>query len=412
MIVAAVEPSEVLPGAGAFIVMGLGAFLLPLVARRIRVQAAVLEIVFGLAIGPAALGVIGENSVEEGFLFILAELGLLLLLFLAGFEIDFRRLEREGPGPLLWGLGFYGASLVVLWFGLGFLPLAGTDQRTFLTLLLSAASVGIIVPALRATNRVATRQGQLVIVVGVLAEFLATLGVVGFGVVVQSGLGPRLLAIPGFAVVAGVVLVVMRRLAWWYPEKAGRLFAAHDPDELGIRASLALLFTFVGIALALGIEPILGAFLAGALFGYVFRDTGELETRLTGFAYGFFIPLFFISVGVRFPLDAFTDPQVVAVAVAVAGIAIAAKILPSPVLVWRRLPLRDALGTGVLLAGQLSVIIALAEFGVQLGVIDDGMAAGTILLVGVTAIGSPLLFRLLSPPLTEERTQVPQGWER
>ncbi len=214
---------------------------------------------------------------------------------------------------------------------------------------------------------------------------------------VENGVGIRLLGIPVFAVVVLVTLATMRRVAWWYPEYAERMFASHDPDEMGIRASLALLLVLVGISLGLGIDPILGAFFAGALFTYVFRNSGDLETRLSGFAYGFFIPIFFISVGIRFPLDVLEDPSVLAGAAALIGVAIVAKLLPAPVFLWRGLTMREAFAAGVLLAGQLSVVIALAEFGVQIGVIDDRLAAGAILLVGVTAIASPIVFRMVMP---------------
>jgi Kef-type K+ transport system membrane component KefB len=104
---AAETAAEVLPGAITFVVIGMGAFLLPLIARQIRVPAVVLEILYGLLIGPAALGIIGSETVAEGFLLVLAELGLLLLMFLAGFEIDFAKLEREGARPIVFGMIFY-----------------------------------------------------------------------------------------------------------------------------------------------------------------------------------------------------------------------------------------------------------------------------------------------------------------
>jgi Kef-type K+ transport system membrane component KefB len=135
------------------------------------------------------------------------------------------------------------------------------------------------------------------------------------------------------------------------------------------------------------------------VFTYVFRNTGELEERLSGFAYGFFIPIFFINVGIGFPLEALSDTSVLAKALALILIAILIKLGPSLLLVARGLSLREALASGVLLAGQLSVIIALAEFGVDLGVIDEGLEAGLILLVGVTAIFSPIVFRILAPPI-------------
>ncbi|MCL1598681.1 MAG: cation:proton antiporter, partial [Actinomycetia bacterium] len=387
--VIAVVTESVLPNATTFIVIGFAAFLLPLFARRIGLPAVVLEILFGLLIGPQVLGLIAAESTSEGFVLVLAELGLFLLMFLAGFEINFTSLEREGRGPIVVGVVGYGIVVVLAWVGFGYLDLATTNERVFLTLLVSAASVGIIVPALRATNRSSSRQGQITMVVGILAEFIAATGIIVFAVWVKSGWGIELLAVPLFALILLVSLWLMRRLAWWYPEKAERLFTSHDPDELGIRFSFALLFVFIGLSLALGMDPILGAFMAGAIFAFVFRDSGELEERLSGFAYGFLIPIFFISVGVRFPLDALADTAVLTAAVGIIVVAIGAKILPSPLLMLRGLTLKESLGTGVLLAGQLSVIIALAEVGVAIGVIDEGLAAGAVLLVGVTAILSP-----------------------
>lgn len=392
-------PEAILPDAVTFVVIGFAAFLLPLIARIVRVPAVVLEIIFGLVIGPQVLGLIGSATASEGFVLVLAEIGLFLLMFLAGFEIDFTSLEREGRGPILFGLGFFGVVVALAWLGLGFVDLSTTNERIYLTLLLSAASVGIIVPSLRATRRAATRQGQITIVIGILAEFLAATGIIVFSVWVDSGWGVELLAVPGFVLVVLVSLWLMRTLAWWYPERAERLFAGQDPDELGIRFSFALLFVFVGLSIALKMDPILGAFMAGAIFAFVFRNSGDLEERLSGFAYGFLIPIFFISVGIRFPLDALADTSVLVAAVSIIIVAVAAKIIPAPLLMMRGLSLTDSLGSGILLAGQLSVIIALAEVGVQIGIIGEGVAAGAVLLVGVTALLSPVLFKVLSPPL-------------
>ena len=402
----AVTAETVLPDAITFIVIGFAAFLLPLLARVIRVPAVVLEILFGLIIGPQILGLIGSETASEGFVLVLAEIGLFLLMFLAGFEIDFTSLEREGRGPILFGLGFFAIVVGLAWLGLGFVDLASTNERIYLTLLVSAASVGIIVPALRAANRTATLQGQITIVIGILSEFLAATGIIVFSVWFNSGWGIELLAVPVFVAILVVSLWLMRSLAWWYPERAERLFTGQDPDELGIRFSLALLFVFIGVSLALGMDPILGAFMAGAIFAFVFRNSGDLEQRLSGFAYGFLIPIFFISVGIRFPLDALADTSVLLVALSIIVVAISAKLIPAPLLMLRRLSLRESLGVGVLLAGQLSVIIALAEVGVQIGIISEGVSAGAVLLVGVTALLSPVVFKILSPPV---EAKAPSG---
>ena len=397
--------SEVLPGAAPIILIGLGAFTLPLIASRLKLPAVVLELVFGLLIGPVFLIVEAGSSGAE-FIGLLGELGLLLLMFLAGFEIDFDRLERQGAGPLITGSGLFGAFLLAAWFGFGLLDPESTNQQVFLTLLMSAASLGIVIPALRATGRSGTRQGQLTIVTAIIAEFGSATAIVFFGVVVASGGGWRLLSVPALFVVMAGVLGVLRRVAWWYPERFERLFAQDDPDEMGIRASLALLFIFVGLSLALGVEPILGAFLAGASFAFVFRNIEELETRLAGFSYGFFIPVFFINVGIGFPLSQLGEPGVLGRALTLIAIAIVIKVGPALLLALRGLSIRESLGAGVLLAGQLSVIIALAEFGVELGVLDEGLEAGAILLVGVTAILSPVIFRWISPSLEASESRA------
>ncbi len=388
-----VVAAEVLPDAEAFVLIGAAAFGLPLLAGRIGLPAIVLEIVFGAIVGPEVLGLIAAADQES--IALLAELGLLLLMFLAGFEVDFERIERQGVTQIAWGLGLYGLILAASWIGAGFLELESTSQRVFLTLLVSAASVGLVVPALRVTRQSATGLGQTVLITALLAEFLSLIGIVILGVWVEQGLGIGLASIPVLFAGMGLTLVIVRRAAWWYPERFRRLFSEDDPDEMGIRTSLALMFVFVGVSLALGIEAILGAFLAGALFAFVFRNTGTLEERLSGFAFGFFIPIFFINVGIGFPVSRLGEPAVLGTAIGLIAVAVIVKMLPALALLFRGFSLRETLGAGILLAGQLSVIIALADLGVDLDLLTSDLAAGAILLVAVTAVISPVAFRLL-----------------
>jgi hypothetical protein len=100
------------------------------------------DVISGMRDVDTVLGLIGSATTSEGFILVLAELGLFLLMFLAGFEIDFDALEREGKGPIVFGLGFFVLIVVISWFGLGLVGLETTYQQIFLTLLISAASVG------------------------------------------------------------------------------------------------------------------------------------------------------------------------------------------------------------------------------------------------------------------------------
>ncbi|HSM02268.1 MAG TPA: cation:proton antiporter [Acidimicrobiia bacterium] len=381
----------------SLIAIAAAAFLIPLVAGRIRVPAIVLEIVFGILVGP----VFGVIEAGEPLLDFLAEFGLFLLMFLAGFEIDFTRLERQGPAQLLTGLVLFGGFAVASYVGAGFLEHESIEQRLFLTFLMSAAALGLVVPALRDTRRSGTRTGQTILITAVFAEVLSLVGIVVLSVVVEKGVGLDLLSIPALLAAMLVVLIVLRRAAWWYPERFERLFRSDDPAEMGTRATLALLFVFVGLSTLLEIEAILGAFLAGAVFTFVFRDPGGLEEQLNGFAFGFFIPIFFINVGIAFPLDELEDPQILGQALALVAIAFVVKIVPSVLLVLRRFSGREAIAAGFILAGQLSVIIALADLGLDLGLLTTGLRAGAIMLVAVSAVVSPVMFRVLAPPIVE-----------
>lgn len=389
----------------SLILIATAAFVIPLVAGRIRLPAIVLEILFGILVGPV-LGIIEPGEELLGFL---AEFGLFLLMFLAGFEIDFGRIERQGKSQLAGAVVmfalFFGATFVAV----PLLDVSDFDQRLFLSFLLSAAALGLVVPALRAVGRVDSRLGQVILITAVFAEVLGLIGVVVVGALVENGPGRQLLAIPALIAVMAVVLLILRRAAWWYPERFERLFRADDPQELGIRASIALLFLFVGLSALLGVEAILGAFLAGALFTFVFRDRGVLQGHLSGFGYGFFIPVFFISVGIEFPLQELGSGEVLGNALALIGVAFAVKIAASLVLVFAGFRLREALGAGVLLAGQLSVIIALADLGLSMGLLSPGLRAGAIMLVGVSAVISPVVFRWLVPPIGRPSTEAPGG---
>ena len=245
---------------------------------------------------------------------LLARLGLFLLMFLAGFEIDFRALERQGRERLLMLVGVFALTLVAAhWFTVRL------GYNAFMTLVLATTSVGLVVPTLRNTRRTATRLGQYVLISAIMADFLTLVLVAILALVERHGVSLQLLQMPALFFAVIMVLRSPRLAVWWFPERFRRLFSTDDPEELGMRASLALMLAFVGLSIALDIEPILGAFLAGTVFALVFRSRGVLEHQLNGFSYGFLIPIFFINVGLRFEIAFLQDLDVLAKAFAVIG---------------------------------------------------------------------------------------------
>jgi len=381
-------------GSQTLILIAAAAFVIPLIGSRIRMPAVVLEILFGLAIGPLLM-IVGESPelIQQ-----LGEIGFLLLMFLSGFEIDVGAIERQGPRQVFWAAGVFATTLVTS-FIVG--RLLGFDDPVFVMLLLATTSVGIVVPTLRETGHGPSKLGQAILLTALLADLLTLTGVAIYALVKQQGIGLELLYVPTFFAIAAVSLLILKRAAWWYPERFERLFGEHDPAEMGIRASLALMLVFVGLAGAFGIEAILGAFLAGAVFAMVFRERGSLDQKLFGFSYGFLIPIFFINIGIEFNLGVMSEPGVWSNTARLVAASILVKVLASTVLFFRGFSVREVLASGFLLWPGLGLLIAVEEVGSELGIIDEGTSAGIILLAALTAALSPILFRIVAPRVAE-----------
>ena len=379
--------------ATTIILIACAAFMLPLIAGRLRLSAITLEIIFGILIGPHVLNLVQQTELLN----FLADFGFLLLMFLSGFEIDFSNLEKQGPKQIIYGTVAFAVTL-----GLSYWMAHALEYGAFVTFLLATTSVGLVVPTLRNTLRMSTRLGQFILIAALIADFLTMVGVTVFDLIYEHGLGWRILTVPVLFLVTALILVILKRIVWWRPEWFERLFSSNDPSELGIRASLALMFVTVGLSYALEVQPILGAFLAGTVFAFIFRHRGSLEQQLSGFSYGFLIPIFFINVGLGFELNVLLEPGVLLLSLELLGAAVVVKLLP-PFLVLRRLPFREVLASGVLLSARLSLVIAVATIGLELGLMGADLHSSVILLAVVTSTFAPTCFRLLAPPLSADR---------
>ncbi len=386
--------------ATSLILIAAAVFVLPLVAGNLRVPAVVLEIIFGILAGPQALDLIQGSEILDLF----AELGLFLLMFLAGFEIDFRKLSEQGITQIGTGLVIFALTLAV-----SYMITHRLGYGLFLTIVLATTSVGLVVPTLRNTRRSSTPLGQTILLSAIIADFLTLLGVAFLAVIHEHGVSWNLLKIPALFLAIVVVLRTLQLFVWWYPERFRRLFTGDDPEELGIRSCLALMLAFVGLSMALDVEPILGSFLAGTLFAVVFRNRGSLEHQLNGFSYGFLIPIFFINIGIRFELNILLEPRILVRALAVLLGAVLIKVIPSFFLLLRGFSLREVLAAGVLLSARLSLIIAVATLGVELGFLNSEDRAIVVVLAAVTATLAPTGFRLLAPalPPTNQQSGAP-----
>jgi Kef-type K+ transport system membrane component KefB len=374
----------------SMLVIALGAFAVPLVSGRFGVPAAVGEILFGVAVGPAVLGLL----VPSPFTAFLAEFGFAFLMFLAGLELDFTRIERQGARGVLRALAvavLVNVAALLLTLALGLPP--------FLFVAFGAVSVGILLVTLAETGRRRTAAGQALILAGSVGEFLTIVLLTGFAFYHRYGLGGRLVGEMAklllILVVAYLALVVLRTLIWWFPRRFARLVATHDPSEVGVRAGMAMMLVFVALASLMGIKSILGAFVAGALFSAVFREKGILETKLSSVGFGFFVPIFFISVGAGFALDAVARVSVLVTLALFAGLSVVAKAVGALPLALAPFGRRDGVGAALLLSTPLTLLVVIARIGSEARLISPTDAGALVLLAMVSSVAFPMVYRWL-----------------
>ena len=361
--------------AESLVIISLGAFILPLLAQRIKIPGIVLEIAYGITVGPI-LGIVETSEFISG----LAILGFLLLMFLSGFEIELDTFREKGVRTLALPMSIY-----LLTVATSFYLISNLGYPIFLALVLCTTSVDIVITILRSDDTIKTAYGQTLFMVALLADILTLLAATVYASFIRAGgLSISNLNVILYFVVVILILRIIRRVAWWNPQLFSRMFDGNDPDELGIRSSLALMLTLVGVSVIFDIEPILGAFLAGTIF----------ESSLKGFSYGFLIPIFFINIGLNYDISVFSNTQFFVDVGYLFLIAVAVKFLPSILLIFSKIKFRDIIAGGFLLSARFSLIIAMAEIGVHLDLISVELEQQIILLAVITATFSPILFRI------------------
>jgi Kef-type K+ transport system membrane component KefB len=376
----------------SLVIISLGAFLLPLIAQRISIPSIVLEIAYGILVGPV-LGIVKISEFISG----LAIFGFMLLMFLSGFEIELDTFREKGLKTLSIPLAIYIATVAT-----SFYLIITLDYPIFLALVLCTTSVDIVITVLRSDDTIKTNYGQSLFMSALIADIFTLIGVTVFASLQHSeGFSISNLNVILYFLIVILILRIIRRVAWWNPQIFSRMFDGNDPEEMGIRSSIALMLTLVGVAVLFDIEYILGAFLAGTLFAFTFPNRGSLENSLKGFSYGFLIPIFFINIGLNYDIEVFKNTEFYIQVLSLLGIALIVKIVPSLFLIFTKIKFRQLVAGGFLLAARFSLIIAMAEIGVELELISKALEQQIILLAVLTATISPIFYRIFSPKSTE-----------
>lgn len=363
-------------------------------APHLKVPAVVLEIVLGVVVGPSGLGWLEVDLAVQ----IVALLGLAMLLFLAGLEVDVRGL---GGGLLPLALGGFVLSLLIGWIAGLSLSLAGWVQDPLLlAVTVSATSLGLVVAVLKDAQVLDSPLGRTTIAASSVADFAAVLLLSLLFSADGKGTGSQLALFVLFAGIVGVVCLATAATA--RNMKVGRVLVELQDStaEIRVRAAMVLLIAFAVVAERLGLESILGAFLAGAAVAALDKDPKthpQFRVKLDAMGYGFLIPVFFVTSGMRLDVSGLLDSpgQLLRLPVYIA-VLLLARGLPA-LLYLRRLGVGGSVAAGLLQATSLPFIVAATQIGALTGRMSTETATGLVCAGLVSVLLFPAVAVAVAP---------------
>lgn len=369
-----------------FLVIG-GAAIVPFLARIFTIPSAALEIIYG-----AILFNIIIHTQPEWFS-LLKEFGLIYLMFIVGMELDIRKFIKDRN--FLWYVLIPMLSLIItpLVFHLAGYPF-------YLGIVIAMISAGIIIPVLKETELVDTTFGRDIIGIALTGELLSILVLVAidiyhrFGFTARAGLeGTKIIFL---FLLAGLFLRFLYIIAWWNPQKVEQVMESNDPVEEGIRFVIFIAFSGALIAYTTGLEPILGSFMAGLVFSYVFKSKGKFEDKINAIGFGFFTPFFFIGVGANLNIDLLKSTPTLMLSAIFTSLVFVSNVFPILFSYVMKLRITEALGMSFILSAPLSMMVVAGELGVKMELITHSMNDSLILTAVTASIIFPSLFRFIA----------------
>ncbi|MCL9968970.1 monovalent cation:proton antiporter family protein [Anoxybacillus kestanbolensis] len=391
----------------SLVIVIVAAFLTPLLLHRFRlhmIPVVVAEIVIGIIIGKT-----GFNIVEQDmWLETLSTLGFLFLMFLSGLEIDFSAFankkkgkeEKEPNAFFVASIVFVGIFLVSLGLSYIFVWLGYIDNAFLMTLIISTISLGVVVPTLKDAQLMKTTIGQTILLIAVIADLVTMVLLAVFVSMHDPSHGNVWLLLGLFLV--GVIFYFAGK---YFKKRSFIETMAKGTIQIGTRAVFALIIVLVALSETLGAENILGAFLAGVLVSLL-APNQDFVHKLDSFGYGFFIPIFFVMVGVNLDLrPLFTQFDILLLIPLLFVALVISKVVPVYILrIWY--DRNTTLAAGFLLVSTLSLVIAAATIAERMGMIDENMKGALILVAVLTSVVSPIMFKKLYRVEKEERKKM------
>jgi monovalent cation:proton antiporter-2 (CPA2) family protein len=348
-------------------------------------QPAVLgKLLIGVIIGPALLGWVQNGMLIDE----LSQIGVLLLMFMAGMETDIKQLRENFQSSIFVAIGgillpFAGGYAIGIVFGMSEI------HALFVGLLLCATSVSISVQTMKEINQLNSREGTTilgaavvddVLVVILLAFFLSLYGVGG------GDVGLTIVVIKKIVFFVTVIILGWKVVPW-----AMRILAPLKVQESVISAGLIICFLFAYFAELLGVAGMIGAFAAGIAVSRT-SYAREVEDRIEPIAYAIFVPVFFVSIGLSVSFEGLLDQiwfisllTLVAIVTKLVGSGLGAR--------WSGFAWRPSLGIGAGMVSRGEVALIIAAIGLEAGLLQQSNFSAIVLVVLITTMAAPPMLK-------------------
>jgi len=327
----------------------------PFFSHITRIPVVVIEIMLGSIVG--YFGVFGENE----FFDIIAHIGFLYLMFLAGMEVNLKEFGFEKKTLMRRTVIFFAVTYL-----LSFSVFAYFDLSAVYLIALPIFSLGMLMALIKEYGKQEPWLA-LALNIGIAGEVISILAMTILNGGLTYGFNMdfflTLLVLVGFLIGFVLFFKAVKILFWWYPSLKTMIMPHEDGKDKDVRFSMALLFILVGIMLHFKIDAVLGAFLAGMLIVTYFKHKTELPEKLSSFGFGFLVPIFFIHVGSTLSLDAFLDPEILQLAVAIAGTMVAIRLIAGTSAFAGYFGFKNALLFSLSNAMPLTFLVAIATLG-------------------------------------------------
>ena len=362
------------------VVAALAAVTVAWVPARMAPPVVVIELLLGIVVGPELLDLAQTDEFTDFF----ANLGLGMLFFFAGYEIDFERIK--GLPLRLGALGWLLSVAIAYGIG-GILAAAGVVLSFLFTgSAMATTAIGTLIPILRDTGELKSRFGTFLLAAGAVGEF----GPILLVTLVLSSKQPLHEAAILIAFVALALLLALAsvRLAWRGWEAIERTLEASS--QLAVRITVVLVFGLVLLAGELGLDVLLGGFVAGMIVRLALRgrEVAVFESKVTAVGFGFLVPFFFITSGIEFDLAALGSAPALLKLLMFFALFLIVRGVPAMLLYREALRARERAALAFYSATELPLVVAITTLAIEGGHMESSTAAG---LVGAAML-STLVF--------------------